>query len=67
MAASVLALQRATVPHTLNYDCPDPTCPVNVVRDRPLKTDKPAALVLNHTIFGQTIAFVLGCSLDPDE
>jgi 3-oxoacyl-[acyl-carrier-protein] synthase II len=59
-AVSVLALQRATVPHTRNYACPDPMCPVNVIRDRPLKTDKPAALVLNHTIFGQTIAIVLG-------
>ncbi len=53
-------LQRATVPPTRNYACSDPMCPVNVIRDRPLKTDKPAALVLNHTSFGQTIAFVLG-------
>ena len=59
MAASVLALQHATVPPTRNYEYPDPECPVNVVHGRPMEIDKPTALVLNHTHFGQAAAVLL--------
>jgi 3-oxoacyl-[acyl-carrier-protein] synthase II len=59
MAVSVLAFEQGFVPPTLNYQEPDPQCPVNVVRCQPVKTDKPVAVVLNHAQFGQAIAVVL--------
>jgi len=60
MAVSVLAMQDALVPPTLNYEHPDPECPVNVVRGQPLRAGKPIALLLNHTSLGQAVAMVLG-------
>ena len=60
MAASVLAIATGTVPATLNYEFPDPTCPVNVVHGQPLSLDKRTALVLNQSETGQTAAVVLG-------
>ena len=59
MAVSLLALQNGLVPPVLNYERPDPQCPVSVVRDRPLQTSQRIALVLNHTSYGQAIAVVL--------
>ena len=62
MVASALALQKGLVPPTLNYEHPDPECPVNVVHGRPVETDKPIAIMLNHTLWGQAAALVLaGC------
>jgi len=58
---SVLALENNLIPPTLNYQTPDPECPVNVVRDQPLATDKPAAMVLNQAPTGQAVAVVLAC------
>jgi 3-oxoacyl-[acyl-carrier-protein] synthase II len=60
MAASVLALQKGCVPQTLNYQRPDPHCPVNVIHRQSAKIDQPIALVLNHTMFGQAVAVLLG-------
>ena len=59
MAASVLAIVRGRVPRTLNYDKPDPACPVNVIRDEPLPIEKRAALVLNQATTGQAAAVVI--------
>jgi len=59
MAASVLALVHGRVPATLNYDTPDPTCPVNVIHGSPLTGARPAALVLNQSDTGQAAAIVL--------
>jgi len=60
MAASVMAVTTGTVPATLNYEFPDPACPVNVVHGQPLTTDRRTALVLNQSETGQTAAVVLG-------
>ena len=60
MAASVLAIATGTVPATLNYEFPDPACPVNVVHGQPLKVGQRTALVLNQSETGQTAAVVLG-------
>jgi len=57
--ATVLSLEKRLVPPTLNYETPDPECPVNVVHGLPLATDKPAAMLLNHTISGQAVAVVV--------
>jgi 3-oxoacyl-[acyl-carrier-protein] synthase II len=59
MIGSLLALQTGQVPFTLNYERPDPTCPINVVHGKPLPTEHKTALVLNHTSMGQAVAMVL--------
>lgn len=59
LAASVLALSAGEIPPTLNYDRPDPACPLPVVHGRPLASQSPAAVVLNHAITGQAAALVL--------
>lgn len=60
MAASVLAIATGTVPATLNYEFPDPACPVNVIHGQPLPCEKRTALVLNQSETGQTAAVILG-------
>jgi 3-oxoacyl-[acyl-carrier-protein] synthase II len=59
MAASVIAIEHGEVPVTLNYDRPDPECPVNVVHGKPYRSAKPTALVLNQSGTGQTVAVLL--------
>ncbi len=58
-AVGVLAFQHKLVPHTLNYEHPDPQCPINVVHGRPRPLDHPTALVLSHSPYGQAVAVVL--------
>jgi 3-oxoacyl-[acyl-carrier-protein] synthase II len=57
LAASVCSL-GGEIPPTLNYDVPDPACPLNVVRE-PLAGRPPVALKLNHTPLGQAAAVVI--------
>ena len=59
MVASVLSFADRQVPFTLNYAKHDPACPINVIRDQPLASDKPTALLLNHSGTGQAAALVL--------
>ena len=59
LAASLLGLQNGVVPPTRNYQTPDPKCPVNVVRDRPLKGALATALVLNQSRMGHSVAVIL--------
>jgi 3-oxoacyl-[acyl-carrier-protein] synthase II len=58
LAISVLAMQHGVVPPTLNYETPDPECPVNVVTELQ-QTDKPAFIKLNHNATGQAAAVVI--------
>lgn len=60
LAASVLSLERGLVPATLNYQTPDPNCPVNVVRDEPLPNAGRTALCLNQNRTGQAAALLIG-------
>jgi 3-oxoacyl-[acyl-carrier-protein] synthase II len=60
MAVSVLALVHGKVPPTLNYETPDPDCPINVIHGQPLEGMKPTALLLNHSTTGQAAAVVIG-------
>ena len=62
MAASILGLERGLVPPTLNYQRPDPNCPVNVVHGQPLPGTQPTALILNHCRAGQSVAIVVAKS-----
>jgi 3-oxoacyl-[acyl-carrier-protein] synthase II len=59
-AVSVLAWQHGLIPPTLNYEYPDPECPVNVVHGQPAPVERATALKLNHTRHGQAVALVLG-------
>jgi len=59
MVASVLAFRQGVIPPTLNYERPDPQCPVSVVHGRPAPLGHRTALVLNHARQGQAVALVL--------
>lgn len=59
MAASVLALEHGEIPVTLNYDRPDPRCPIDVVHEAPIPVDKPTALTLNQASYGQSVALLI--------
>ncbi len=57
LAASLLALKHKTLPGTLNYEFPDPKCPVNVTRET-TATTKPYVLKVGFTEMGQCAAVV---------
>lgn len=58
LAATLLGFLHGEVPMTLNYERPDPRCPVNVVRDS-LRNRPPTAVVLNHSRTGQAVSLVV--------
>ena len=59
MTASVLALVEGRVPVTLNYEEPDPECPIRVVHGQPLPFERGTAVLLNQATTGQAVALVL--------
>jgi 3-oxoacyl-[acyl-carrier-protein] synthase II len=59
IVASVLALHHGRIPQTLNYDQPDPACPVNVVRGQSQAAEKRTAIALNQAATGQALAVAL--------
>lgn len=58
LLASLLAIQHRTLPGTLNYQNPDPDCPVHVLRD-PQSLENPHALVINHSCTGQVASLLI--------
>jgi 3-oxoacyl-[acyl-carrier-protein] synthase II len=58
LTASLLALRHGTLPATLNYEEPDPDCPVAVARE-PRPVQKPYVLKVSLTEYGQCAAAVL--------
>ena len=59
LIGSILALEYHEVPATLNYETPDPRCPVNVIRDNGLTNAKPSAVKIAYSGMGQTAAVLL--------
>jgi 3-oxoacyl-[acyl-carrier-protein] synthase II len=59
LAASVLALEHGVCPATLNYEEPDPACPVSVVAGAPRPVTRRHVLKVNFTEMGQCAAAVL--------
>ncbi|MFM8635003.1 MAG: beta-ketoacyl-[acyl-carrier-protein] synthase family protein [Planctomycetia bacterium] len=59
LVASVLGLERGLVPATLNYEKPDPLCPVNVVHGSPLAGRPPTAISVNLCSTGQAVAVAI--------
>lgn len=58
-AAAICGLVSSTIPATLNYDVPDPQCPINVSRHvRTISRDR-ALMVLSQSGTGQAAAVVL--------
>ncbi len=60
MIGSLVAFETGQVPYTLNYEHPDPNCPINVIKAAPYRTARKAALLLNQTTTGQSVALVIG-------
>jgi 3-oxoacyl-[acyl-carrier-protein] synthase II len=59
LIGSILALMRDELPATLNYEQPDATCPVNIVREKGTPVGKPVALALSQSNTGQAAAVVI--------
>lgn len=59
LAASILGIERGLVPATLNYEEPDPECPVNVVHGAPLAGRPPTAVAVSLCSTGQAVAVVV--------
>ncbi len=58
LAATLIGWRDGVVPATLNYETPDPECPVNLsLEARPAEGE--ALLALNHAATGQAVAAVL--------
>ncbi len=58
LAISLMGLQNKVVPPTLNYEEPDPECPVNVVSStQPSRA--PNVMALNHKLTGQAVSLVV--------
>ena len=58
LAVSLLGMQHGVVPPTLNYEQPDPACPVNVVGEaQPSRVS--TVLALNHKLTGQAVALLV--------
>ena len=60
LAGSIFALDNGCVPAVRNYSQPDPACPLEVVRDRPMAVAAPDALCITWMPFGQAAAVVIG-------
>jgi 3-oxoacyl-[acyl-carrier-protein] synthase II len=59
MAASVLAFEHGQIPPTLNYEQPDPACPIRVIHGEASPLGQPVALILNQSATGHTAALVI--------
>jgi 3-oxoacyl-[acyl-carrier-protein] synthase II len=60
MAVALLMLKHRLIPPTLNYESPDPNCPINVVHGDPKPLESPTVLVLSHSHQGHAVAMLLG-------
>jgi 3-oxoacyl-[acyl-carrier-protein] synthase II len=59
LAVSVLALHHGVLPATLNYEHPDPDCPVQVHAGSPRPVTKPHVVKVGFTQMGQCVAVVV--------
>jgi len=59
LAGSLIGLSHGVIPHTLNYETPDPQCPLNIVTGKPLPTDNRIVLKINVTRMGQASASII--------
>jgi 3-oxoacyl-[acyl-carrier-protein] synthase II len=59
LAGSLLGLREGVVPATLNYETPDPECPLNVVHGEPLGIENKVVMNINVTRMGQASAAIV--------
>lgn len=59
LAAAVLALEKGEAPRTLNYETPDPACPIRVVHREPLLLRRQTCLALSQAGTHQAAAAIL--------
>lgn len=59
LAGSIVSLNHGVIPPTLNYETPDPDCPLNVVSGAPRETANKLVLKTNVTRMGQAAAVVV--------
>ncbi|PHS06328.1 MAG: hypothetical protein COA78_14370 [Blastopirellula sp.] len=59
IVAAVQSIIHDQVPQTLNYETPDPACPVNVIHGAPLNAVQQNVLTINQNQRGQTAALLL--------
>jgi 3-oxoacyl-[acyl-carrier-protein] synthase II len=59
LAMSLLSLHHDILPPTLNYDEPDPNCPIFVATGKPRPVTKPYCLKVGFTEMGQCAALVI--------
>lgn len=61
LAVSLLGLEQDVIPPTLNYETPDPECPVNVVTELQPMNER-SFVKLSHNATGQAAAVVITAS-----
>lgn len=59
LAASVLGMAHGLIPPTINYETPDPECPVNVVHGKPAAMPAGATIAVNVARPGQAAAVAI--------
>ena len=59
LAGSIIGLTHGVIPYTLNYETPDPACPLNIVSKQPLATSNRVVLNVNVTRIGQAAAVIV--------
>jgi 3-oxoacyl-[acyl-carrier-protein] synthase II len=59
LAATMVAMQHGHVPTTLNYEEPDPACPMSVVTGQPRPMTRAHVLKVSFTTMGQCAALVV--------
>jgi 3-oxoacyl-[acyl-carrier-protein] synthase II len=59
MVATLKAFEHGQVPATLNYETPDPECPVNVVQGEPLVKEQSIALLTSLCRTGRAASMVI--------
>ena len=59
LAGSLLSLKHGLVPHTLNYEIPDPRFRLNIVQCEPIQQQTRTAITVNRTEMGQSAAAII--------
>ncbi len=60
LAASIECCRSGVLPPAINLDTPDEQCPINVVRDEGVTTNKSFGITTNFTETGQITSMVIG-------
>jgi 3-oxoacyl-[acyl-carrier-protein] synthase II len=62
LIGGILGLAHNETPVTLNYERPDPLCPVNVIHEQPLRPASSILLSLSQAQTGQAVAVAVAAS-----